>query len=86
MGSAPFALRAVPPGGRTPAFGRPGGGRPDGGRYHGQDGVKCVIVDPALRKLEPMAYSFVLSFARDNDLVLASLALPGSPATGPEAT
>ena len=47
-----------------------------------QDGVKCVIVDPALRKLEPMAYSFVLNFARDNDLVLESLALPGPPATG----
>lgn len=45
-----------------------------------QDGVKCVIVDPALRKLEPMAYSFVLNFARDNDLVLESLDRPGPPA------
>ena len=38
-----------------------------------QDGVKCVIVDPQLRKIEPMAYSFVLNFARDNDLVTAPL-------------
>lgn len=38
-----------------------------------QGGVKCVIVDPQLRRLEPMAYSFVRNFARDNDLVTAPL-------------
>ena len=32
-------------------------------------GIKCVVVDPALRDLEPMAYSFMLSFALDNDLI-----------------
>jgi hypothetical protein len=36
-------------------------------------GIKCVVVDPALRSLEPMAYSFMLSFARDNDLVTERL-------------
>jgi hypothetical protein len=31
-------------------------------------GVKCVIVSEALRDLEPMAWDFVMNFARDNDL------------------
>jgi hypothetical protein len=33
-----------------------------------RDGDACVIVDPALRALEPMAWDFVVGFARDNDL------------------
>ena len=32
------------------------------------DGVKCVIVNRALREHEPMAWDFVLNFAKDNDL------------------
>jgi hypothetical protein len=36
-------------------------------------GIKCVIVDPALRSIEPMAYAFVLNFARDNDLLTEPL-------------
>lgn len=28
--------------------------------------VKCVLVDPAIRAIEPMALDFVVSFARDN--------------------
>ncbi len=32
------------------------------------DEVKCVSVDGKLRDLEPMAYRFLLSFARDNQL------------------
>ena len=32
------------------------------------EGVKCVIVNPAVRDVEPMAWDFVLHFARDNDL------------------
>jgi hypothetical protein len=32
------------------------------------DGVKCVIVNRALREHEPMAWDFVLNFARDNEL------------------
>ena len=31
-------------------------------------GVKCVIVSEALRDVEPMAWDFVIHFARDNDL------------------
>jgi hypothetical protein len=33
-------------------------------------GVKGVVVSEALRELEPMAWDFVLNFARDNDLVV----------------
>ncbi|MFT3665994.1 DUF3579 domain-containing protein [Piscinibacter sp.] len=32
------------------------------------DGVKCVIVSEALRDIEPMAWDFVMNFARDNHL------------------
>ncbi len=32
------------------------------------NGVKCVVVDSALREHEPMAWNFVLNFARDNQL------------------
>lgn len=31
-------------------------------------GVKCVLVDERLRQIEPMAFEFVMSFARDNEL------------------
>lgn len=39
-------------------------------------GVKCVIVNEALRSLEPMAMDFVMNFARDNALVVSEIA-PG---------
>jgi Protein of unknown function (DUF3579) len=43
------------------------------------EGVKCVIVSEALRDIEPMAWDFVMSFARDNDLrVLEACWLPES--------
>lgn len=32
------------------------------------EGNKCVVVKPALRAHEPMAWDFVMNFARDNDL------------------
>jgi len=31
-------------------------------------GVKCVLVDERLRKIERMAFDFVMNFAKDNDL------------------
>ena len=34
------------------------------------DGVKCVIVNPSCASIEPMAWDFVMNFARDNDLVV----------------
>jgi hypothetical protein len=39
------------------------------------DGVKCVIVDEALRELEPMAWDFVMNFARDNGLPVSEICL-----------
>jgi len=39
------------------------------------NGVKCVIVDEALRDIEPMAWDFVMHFARDNSLQLAEACL-----------
>lgn len=32
------------------------------------NGVRCVVVDVRLEAIEPMAYRFLLSFARDNEL------------------
>ena len=31
-------------------------------------GVRCVVVDLRLEEVEPMAYRFLLSFAKDNEL------------------
>jgi hypothetical protein len=48
------------------------------------DGVKCVIVSEALRAVEPMAWDFVMNFARDNQLQLGEVCvLPEWPATRP---
>jgi ATP sulfurylase len=35
-------------------------------------GVKCVVVDVRLKDIEPMAYPFLLSFAKDNELEVRS--------------
>ncbi len=44
------------------------------------DGIKCVIVNEKLRELEPMAWDFVMNFARDNHLqVTEACWLPDSP-------
>lgn len=32
------------------------------------NGIRSVVVDEAIREIEPLAYYFVLDFARDNDL------------------
>ncbi len=32
------------------------------------DEVRCVLVNEALRDIEPMAWDFVMNFARDNNL------------------
>ena len=42
------------------------------------NGVKCVLVSEALKDVEPMAWDFVMNFARDNHL-------PVVQATGPAA-
>jgi Protein of unknown function (DUF3579) len=33
-----------------------------------REGVKCVMVDGAISLIEPLAYKFLLSFVRDNQL------------------
>jgi len=54
---------------------RPGGAQPGSHLNYSPwciptviEGVKCVIVNRALRELEPMAWDFVINFAKDNDL------------------
>jgi hypothetical protein len=43
------------------------------------NGVKCVIVDERLRESAPMAWDFVMNFARDNQLqVTQACLLPSS--------
>lgn len=43
------------------------------------NGVKCVIVNEALREIEPMAWEFVMNFARDNGLQVADACLLPDP-------
>jgi hypothetical protein len=33
-------------------------------------GVKCVIVDERLTQIEPLAFTFAMNFAKDNDLTV----------------
>ena len=48
------------------------------------NGVKCVIVNEALRGIEPMAWDFVMNFARDNQLHTAEACLiPEPPKAAP---
>jgi len=42
-------------------------------------GVKCVIVSEALQGVEPMAWDFVMNFARDNHLRLTEAVPGGAP-------
>jgi hypothetical protein len=67
---------------------RPGGGKAGIGAYIGYspycvprviNGVKCVIVNEQLRDIEPMAWDFVMNFARDNQLQVAEACLLPEP-------
>lgn len=67
---------------------RPGGARAHRGMGYSPycvprviNGVKCVIVNDKLRGIEPMAWDFVMNFARDNRLqvVHACLVEPAKP-------
>lgn len=74
---------------------RPGGVRGGLGAYIGYsplcvprviNDVKCVIVNEQLREVEPMAWDFVMNFARDNQLqVTDACLLPDSPREKPTA-
>ncbi|MFT4191262.1 MAG: DUF3579 domain-containing protein [Comamonas sp.] len=59
---------------------RPGGGGAGPGSHLGyspwcfptqQGGVKCVVVHRDLQTAEPMAWDFVMNFARDNGLTIS---------------
>lgn len=44
------------------------------------DGAKCVVVHRALQAHEPMAWDFVMDFAKDNELqVIEACLLPDAP-------
>jgi hypothetical protein len=47
------------------------------------NGVKFVIVNERLREVEPMAWDFVMNFARDNQLQVAEACLLPEPPTKP---
>lgn len=63
---------------------RPGGAKAGIGAHIGYspycvprviNGIKCVIVNEELKNLEPMAWDFVMNFARDNQLQVAEACL-----------
>jgi hypothetical protein len=43
------------------------------------NGIKSVVVNEALREIEPLAYHFVLSFAKDNNLQVVDACLLPDP-------
>ncbi len=66
---------------------RPGGAQPGSHLSYSPwcvpntfEGAKCVVVQRDLRDLEPMAWDFVLNFARDNGLQLIERTRPTAPA------
>lgn len=68
---------------------RPGGAQPGSHLSYSPwcipttiDNVKCVIIHRDLRDAEPMAWDFVLNFARDNNLQVADSASGGDRAPG----
>jgi hypothetical protein len=61
---------------------RPGGAQPGSHLSYSPwcvptviNNVKCVIVHLDLRQAEPMAWDFVMGFARDNDLQVTQACL-----------
>lgn len=71
---------------------RPGGLRGGPGAHIGYspycvprliNGVKCVIVNEALKDIEPMAWDFVMNFARDNELQVCEACLLPDGTFGP---
>lgn len=63
---------------------RPGGTKAGPGAHIGYsplcvprviNGTKCVIVSESIKDVEPMAWDFVMNFARDNDLQVTEACL-----------
>src|SRR3954464_14130489 len=68
---------------------RPGGAQPGSHLSYSPwciptlvNGVKAVVVKSELRNWEPMAWDFVLNFARDNDLEVSEACLLPEPPQG----
>ncbi|MCD6027036.1 MAG: hypothetical protein K0R08_1555 [Solimicrobium sp.] len=47
------------------------------------NGIRSVVVDHALREIEPLAYHFVIDFAKDNDLQIVDACLLPEPEKKP---
>ena len=47
------------------------------------NGIKAVVVNSDLKKLEPLAYHFVVNFAKDNDLQLIEACVLPEPGERP---
>lgn len=47
------------------------------------EGIKSVVVSAQLRSIEPLAYHFVLNFAKDNDLRVVDACLLPEPGQSP---
>jgi hypothetical protein len=65
-----------------------GGGRPIGYSPYCVpnviNGIKCVVVNETLREIEPMAWDFVMNFARDNNLQVVDACLLPEPEPEPQ--
>ncbi|MBN2692739.1 MAG: DUF3579 domain-containing protein [Burkholderiaceae bacterium] len=48
------------------------------------DGVRCLVVSESLRDIEPMAFDFLLNFARDNQLDVVEACLTSAAAEEPD--
>jgi hypothetical protein len=46
------------------------------------DGVRCLVVSESLRDIEPMAFDFLMNFARDNHLDVIDACLTDDAAEG----
>jgi len=70
---------------------RPGGAQPGSHLSYSPwcvptlvNGIKAVVVNRAVRDFEPMAWDFVVNFARDNDLEMIEACLvPDNPDSRP---
>src|SRR5437868_6111478 len=65
---------------------RPGGAQPGSHLSYSPwcvptvvNGIKCVVVNAALREAEPMAWDFVVNFAKDNNLEMGEACLVPEP-------
>lgn len=46
-----------------------------------ENGIKCVVVNRKLKDYQPMAWDFVMNFARDNELCVVDVPADGASAS-----